>query len=96
MHVVADLCVVPLGKGVSVSEPIRACEQVLQEAGLNTHVHAYGTNVEGEWDAVMAAVKRCHERVHELGWPRISTTLKIGTRTDKAHSIDAKIEAVTE
>ena len=60
MKVLADLCVVPIGVGVSVSEYIAACERVLKEAGLKTEMHMYGTNIEGEWDDVMAAVKKCH------------------------------------
>jgi uncharacterized protein (TIGR00106 family) len=95
MQVVADLCIVPVGTESSVSRYIKACEQVLEEAGLVRRVHAYGTNIEGDWDSVVAAVKRCHERVHELGAPRISTTLKLGTRTDKpSQGIQQKIEAV--
>jgi len=89
-----DLCVVPIGVGVSVSEHIAACERVLQEAGLEHTLHAYGTNVEGEWDAVFAAVKRCHEVVHALGAPRITTTLKVGTRTDRAQTMQDKIDSV--
>lgn len=48
MKAIADLCVVPLGVGVSVSEYVAACERILQEAGLKTQLHAYGTNIEGE------------------------------------------------
>lgn len=94
MQVMIDLCIVPLGVGVSLSPYIAACEKVLSAAGLKTALHAYGTNVEGEWDEVFAAVKRCHEVVHELGAPRITTTIKVGTRTDRAQSMEEKIRSV--
>ncbi len=94
MKVIADLCVVPLGVGVSVSEYVTACEKVLNAAGLETKLHAYGTNIEGEWDAVFDAIRRCHEVVHEMGAPRITTTLKFGTRTDKPQTMADKIESV--
>ena len=94
MKVMIDLCVVPIGVGVSVSEYIAACERILDEAGLRHQMHAYGTNVEGEWDEVFAAVKRCHEVVHKMGAPRISTSLKIGTRSDRAQSMQDKIDSV--
>jgi len=94
MKVIADLCVVPLGVGVSVSEYVAACEKVLKEAGLNTKLHAYGTNIEGEWDEVFAAIKRCHEVVHQMGAPRITTTLKFGTRTDRIQTMEDKVESV--
>lgn len=96
MKIIADLCVVPIGVGVSVSEHVAACEKVLKEAGLKTQLHAYGTNVEGEWDAVFAAIKRCHEVVHDMGAPRISTTLKFGTRTDRTQTMDDKVTSVQQ
>jgi uncharacterized protein (TIGR00106 family) len=94
MHVIVDLCVVPLGVGTSVSRHIAACQRVLEEAGLSHQLHAYGTNIEGEWDAVFAAVKRCHEVVHALGAPRITTTLKLGTRTDRSQTMADKVDSV--
>ncbi len=94
MKVIADLCVVPIGVGVSVSKYVAACEKVLEEAGLETELHAYGTNIEGDWDAVFAAIKRCHEVIHEMGAPRITTTLKLGTRTDRNQTMAEKVESV--
>jgi len=76
MKVIADLCVVPMGIGVSVSKEVAVCERILTEAGLKTKLHAYGTNIEGEWDDVFAAIKRCHEAIHALGVPQISSTLR--------------------
>jgi len=96
MHVIVDLCVVPLGVGVSVSRHVAACGRVLREAGLETRLHAYGTNVEGDWDQVFAAIKRCHEVVHEMGAPRITTTIKVGTRTDRAQTMEDKVRSVQE
>ncbi|PIE20753.1 MAG: hypothetical protein CSA61_00930 [Neptuniibacter caesariensis] len=94
MKVMIDICIVPLGVGVSVSEYVTACQRVLQEAGLEHQMHAYGTNVEGDWDTVMAAVKRCHEVVHEMGAPRITTSMRLGTRTDREQSMDDKVQSV--
>lgn len=94
MKVIADLCVVPMGVGVSVSRYVAACERVLTDAGLEIKLHAYGTNVEGEWDEVFAAIKRCHEVVHEMGAPRISSTLRFGTRTDRDQGMQEKIQSV--
>lgn len=94
MNVIADLCVVPIGVGVSVSKYVAECERILKDAGLKTKLHAYGTNIEGDWDTVFAAIKQCHQVVHEMGAPRISTTLKFGTRTDRAQTMDDKINSV--
>ena len=94
MKVIVDLCVVPLGVGVSVSKYVAACERILREAGLKTQLHAYGTNVEGDWDAVFGAIRRCHEEVHGMGAPRISTIIKLGTRTDREQTMDGKVRSV--
>jgi uncharacterized protein (TIGR00106 family) len=94
MKVIVDLCVVPLGVGVSVSKYIAACERILREAGLKTQLHAYGTNIEGDWDAVFGAIRRCHVEVHGMGAPRISTVIKLGTRTDREQTMDDKVRSV--
>ena len=94
MNVIMDLCIVPLGVGVSVSKYVVACEKVINEAGLKSSLHAYGTNIEGDWDQVMAAVKKCHETVHGMGAPRITTTIKLGTRTDRNQTMEDKVQSV--
>ena len=94
MNVILDFCVVPMGVGVSVSKYVVACERILADAGLKTRLHAYGTNVEGEWDTVFSAVKRCHEHIHEMGCSRISTTIRVGTRSDRDQTMADKINSV--
>ena len=94
MNVLVDVCVVPMGVGVSVSKYVVECEKIFAAAGLNHQMHSYGTNVEGDWDEVMAAIKKCHETVHEMGAPRISTTIRMGTRTDRDQSMQDKIDSV--
>ena len=94
MQVIVDLCVVPIGVGVSLSRYVAECERVIREAGLKSQLHAYGTNIEGEWDDVFAAVKRCHEAIHQMGAPRITTTMKMGTRTDREQTMEDKIQSV--
>lgn len=94
MKVLVDLCVVPIGVGVSLSTYIAACEKILTEAGLKTSLHSYGTNIEGEWDDVFAAIRRCHEKIHAMGAPRITTTIKLGTRTDRVQTMEDKVASV--
>jgi len=96
MKVIADLCVVPMGVGVSVSREVAECERILGEAGLKTRLHAYGTNIEGEWDDVFAAIKRCHETIHAMGVPRISSSLRVGTRTDREQTMEDKVRIVEQ
>ena len=89
-----DFCVVPIGVGVSVSAYVAECQRVLTELGLSHQLHPYGTVVEGEWDEVFAALRQCHERVHALGAPRISTSIRLGTRTDRAQTMQDKLDSV--
>ena len=96
MKVIADLTVVPIGVGVSLSRYIVACEEILRDSGLKTQLHAYGTNIEGPWDDVFAAVKRCHEALHAAGVPRISTNMRFGTRVDRDQGMDDKVRSVEE
>jgi uncharacterized protein (TIGR00106 family) len=96
MKVIVDLCVVPIGVGVSLGSYIAACERILVKAGLKTQLHGYGTNIEGEWDSVMQAVKDCHETLHKMGVPRISSTIRLGTRIDREQTIEDKIRSVEE
>ena len=96
MKVIVDFCLVPIGTGVSLSPYIAACERVLADNRLKTALHANGTNIEGDWDEVFAAVRRCHEVLHDMGVPRVSATLRVGTRTDKVQSLEDKVSSVEE
>jgi uncharacterized protein (TIGR00106 family) len=94
MKVIADFCLIPIGVGASLSEYITVCEQILASYPVRVHLHAYGTNIEGEWDEVFAAIKQCHDKVHSMGAPRISSTVRIGTRTDREQTMDDKVASV--
>jgi uncharacterized protein (TIGR00106 family) len=94
MNAIVEFTVIPIGTGVSLSAYVAACERILAESGLSYELHANGTNVEGEWDEVMTVIKRCHEVLHRMGVPRLSTLVKIGTRTDRNQKMDEKVASV--
>jgi uncharacterized protein (TIGR00106 family) len=96
MRLIADISVVPIGVGLSLSGYVAACERVFQEAGLNPQLHANGTNVEGEWETVMTALRRCHEELHRMGVPRISTNMRLGTRIDRVQTMADKVQSVED
>ncbi|KAI9352977.1 hypothetical protein DFJ73DRAFT_624628, partial [Zopfochytrium polystomum] len=86
---------IPIGVGTSVRNEVAECQRILQKSGLVYEMHANGTNVEGEWDDIMRVIKECQESIHAMGCPRISTSIKIGTRTDKPmQSMRDKVVAV--
>ena len=96
MHVIVDFTVVPVGTGISLSPYVAEVERVLAGAGLHHVLHANGTNVEGDWDAVMAAIRTCHERLHAMGVLRIHTDIKLGTRSDREQRMADKVASVQE
>jgi uncharacterized protein (TIGR00106 family) len=96
MHVIVDFTIVPIGVGVSLSKYIAACEKILTETGLTYELHANGTNLEGEWEDVFAAIRRCHEALHAMGVPRIHTDVKLGTRTDKSQRMADKVISIRQ
>lgn len=94
MKVLLDLTIVPIGVGTSLSRYVAACEEILDRPGLKTQLHANGTNVEGEWAEVFDAIRACHEKIHEMGAPRIHTNIKLGTRSDRDQSLADKVASV--
>lgn len=96
MKVIADVCIIPVGTGTSVSAEVARCQQIFSQHKLAFQMHAFGTNIEGDWDQVMAAIKDCHTTLHREGVLRISTTLKLGTRTDKVQTLAGKMKSVAE
>lgn len=91
-----EICVIPIGAGVSVSDHVAICQRIFRKAGLTPELHAFGTNVEGEIEVLMDVVRQCHEALHENGVARIQTSLKLATRTDREQSLSDKVESVQQ
>jgi uncharacterized protein (TIGR00106 family) len=91
MKAIAEVQVIPIGSGVSVRAEVRRAHAILEESGLHVVLHSNGTNVEGDLGQILDAVRRIHETLHAEGTARISTFVKIGTRTDKEPSLAGKL-----
>ncbi len=89
-----NICLVPFGVGVSLTKYVVVCERVFKKTGLAHHLHVNGTNVEGEWDDVFRAFKRCHEQVHTLNVVRIHISITLRTRTDKGQTMQEKVNNI--
>ena len=94
MHVIADICVIPIKGEVSLRKEVAQAHRILKETGLPIMLHSYGTNIEGDYDTIMTAIKRIHETLHNEGTPRVSTSIRLGSRTDKEQHMSDKIDAV--
>jgi len=91
MKAVAEIQVVPIGVGVSVRAQVRRAQELIRESGLLVQEHSFGTNVEGDLDTILEVIARLHEVLHAEGAPRLSTAIKIGTRTDKQPDLASKL-----
>ena len=96
MFVSIDLCLVPIGVGTSLSPYIKECIEIIKSEGLNYELGANGTAIEGDWDKVFECVKNCHKKIHSKGAPRIYTTMKVNTRTDKEQKFSDKVKSVLD
>ena len=74
-----------------VSEAVAAAVQVVRESGLPNETNAMFTNVEGEWDEVMAVVKAAVEAVAAVS-PRVSLVLKADIRAGFEGQLSAKVD----
>jgi uncharacterized protein (TIGR00106 family) len=91
MKALAEIQVIPIGAGVSVRKEVMRAHQLIEESGLKVQLHSYGTNVEGELDTIFATIKKVHETLHAEGTKRLSTAIKLGTRSDKEMTLAGKL-----
>jgi uncharacterized protein (TIGR00106 family) len=94
---VAFLTITPLGTGTtSVSRYVAGVERILRRTGLTHQLTAMGTIIEGDLDDILKVVREMHEHPFTQGALRVSTSLRIDDRRDKAHSIAGKMRSVEE
>jgi uncharacterized protein (TIGR00106 family) len=78
-----------------VSEAVAEAVRVVRESGLPCETNAMFTNVEGEWDQVMAVVKRAVDVVAEKS-PRVGLVLKADIRPGYDGQLTAKVQRIEE
>ena len=76
-----------------VREAVAAAIRVVRASGLPNETNAMFTNIEGEWDEVMAVVKQAVEAVAAVS-PRVSLVLKADIRAGHTGQLTAKVERV--
>lgn len=76
-----------------VSEAVAAAVRVVRESGLPNETNAMFTNIEGEWDEVMAVVKRAVDAVTAVS-PRVGLVLKADIRPGFSDELSAKVQRV--
>ncbi|HEY2675205.1 MAG TPA: MTH1187 family thiamine-binding protein [Rugosimonospora sp.] len=87
--------VTPLGVGDSVGDLVAEAVRVVRESGLPNRADAMFTTLEGEWDEVMAVVKRAVDVVNEQA-PRVSLVLKADVRPGVTDALTSKVAHVED
>ena len=93
---IAELTVVPLGtEDTSLSSYVAGCHQVLKEQDkVEYQLTPMGTILEGELEDIFEITKKMHEVPFFNGAKRVTTSLKIDDRRDKAASMKQKMSSV--
>ena len=87
----AAFSITPLGIGDSVGASVADAVRIVRESGLPNETNAMFTNVEGDWDEVLAVVKRCVERIATEA-PRVSVVVKIDYRPGVTDMLRTKVD----
>jgi len=94
MKVLAEVCIIPIHGGSSLRREIAVAHTILKETGCHVELHSYGTNIEGDFDVIMGAIKKIHQTLHDNGTVRLHTSMKISSRIDKEQTLQDKVDAV--
>ncbi|WP_299561450.1 thiamine-binding protein [uncultured Mycolicibacterium sp.] len=78
-----------------VAEAVAEAVRVVRESGLPNETNAMFTNIEGEWDEVMAVVKRAVDAVARVS-PRVSLVLKADIRPGFTGQLTAKVQRLEQ
>jgi len=95
MSILAEFSVVPVGTGASISPQVARVLRIVIDSGVRYKANPMGTVLEGEWDEVMAVIKKCHAEVIKDS-ERVLTTLTIDDRKGRADRIEKKLESVEQ
>jgi len=92
---IAEFSIIPIGKGESLSPYVAEAFKIIEASGVAYEHHAMGTNLEGEWDEVMAVIKACRDKL--LGSAgRVSLSIKIDDRKGATDRISKKVRSARE
>jgi uncharacterized protein (TIGR00106 family) len=90
---IAAFSISPAGVGVSVSAAVADAVRIVRQSGLSNETNAMFTNIEGDWEEVMAVIKSCVMKVAEVA-PRVSVVMKIDYRPGVTDGLREKVRRV--
>jgi len=92
---IAEFSIVPIGVGESLSAHVARAFEVIESSGVAYEHHAMGTNLEGDWDEVMAVIKACRDRLLETS-NRVSLSIKIDDRVGVTDGLLRKVASAKQ
>lgn len=92
-NVLMEFSMTPLDKGESVSQYVARSIDIVDRSGLAYRLNPMGTVVEGAWEEVLDVLTQCHERMSQ-DCNRISVSIKMDYRKNKAGRLESKIQSV--
>jgi uncharacterized protein (TIGR00106 family) len=91
----AELTIIPLGRGQHISSAIAPAISLIERSGLPYQLTPSGTCIEGDWDRVMPLIRRCHDRVRQSS-PHVITMIKIEDEEGQNQKLSRNISSVQE
>ncbi len=92
----AEITIVPVGVGASVSDYVAEALKIVERSGLKYRLTPTSTVVEGDLDELFRVMKEMHESPFRKGAPRVVTIIKIDDRRDKPITMEYKVRVVEE
>lgn len=91
----AELTIVPLGRGEHLSTAIAEVLDVVDRSGVRYKFTPSGTCLEGEWEEVMEVVRQCHARARESS-RHVMTTIRIEDEEGETDKLTRNVTSVEE
>ncbi|HEV2688576.1 MAG TPA: MTH1187 family thiamine-binding protein [Bryobacteraceae bacterium] len=91
----AEISMWPMDKGESVGHYVARLLDVIDRSGLPYKLGPLGTCIEGDFDAVMAVIKQCHEAL-AADCNRIACTIKMDWRKGSVGAMEKKVKSVEQ
>src|SRR5262245_28899523 len=90
----AQFSIYPMDR-THMSKDVAKVIEVLEAAGLNYKLGPLATSVEGEWAAIIDAIRQCHNEVIKTH-RRVLTTILIDDNNDQELSLDEAVAHVEQ
>jgi uncharacterized protein (TIGR00106 family) len=88
-----EFSIVPIGVSNSIGDQLAEALKIVDASGLPYKINPMGTVVEGEWDEIMALIKKCHTTVMKTG-RRAITSISIDDRPGHPNRLDEKVKSI--